>query len=314
VTSHHRGVALCVLSACGFGAMAIFAKEAYAGGFHVADLLALRFLVAAILFWVIAAAVGISLPPRRVLLIGLAMGAFGYAVQAGLYFGALTRIDASLTALLLYVYPALVVVAAIALGRERASAARLGALAIATGGTALVLVGGGVGGLDALGVVMGLGAACVYAVYILVADRVLAGVDPLALAPLIMTGAAVTTGAAALVTGDGLAYHVDGGGWAAFAGVAGVSTVIAVSAFFAGLRLVGPATASIVSTAEPVVTVGLAVAIYAESLGAGQVAGGAFVLLAVVLLQLRAGTVAADVPPDHAAAPAPARSLSREPA
>jgi drug/metabolite transporter (DMT)-like permease len=314
MTSHHRGVALCVLSACGFGAMAIFAKEAYAGGFEVADLLALRFLVAAILFWAIAAALGVSLPSRRVALIGLAMGAFGYAVQAGLYFGALTRIDASLTALLLYAYPALVVVAAIAIGREHASPARLGALALATAGTALVLVGGGVGGLDALGVAMGLGAACVYAVYILVADRVLAGVDPLALAPLIMTGGAVTTGAVAVLTGDGLSYHVDLGGWAAFAGVAGVSTVIAVTAFFAGLRLVGPATASIVSTVEPVVTVGLAVAIFAETLGAGQVAGGVLVLLAVVLLQRRAGTVAADAAPDLATAPAPARALAREPA
>jgi drug/metabolite transporter (DMT)-like permease len=116
MTPHHRGVALCVLSACGFGAMAIFAKEGYAGGFHVADLLALRFLAAAVLFWIIVAAARAPLPPRRVLLAGLAMGAFGYAVQAGLYFGALTRIDASLTALLLYVYPALVVVGAIAIG------------------------------------------------------------------------------------------------------------------------------------------------------------------------------------------------------
>jgi drug/metabolite transporter (DMT)-like permease len=314
MTPHHRGVALCVLSACGFGAMAIFAKEAYAGGFHVADLLALRFLVAAVLFWGIAAATGATLPSGRAALVGLAMGAFGYAVQAGLYFGALTRIDASLTALLLYAYPALVVVAAIAIGREHASPARLGALALATAGTALVLVGGGVGGLDALGVAMGLGAAGVYAVYILVADRVLVGVDPLALSPLIMTGAAVTTGAVAAFTGDGLSVHVDAAGWAAFLGVAGISTVIAVTAFFAGLRLVGPATASIVSTAEPVVTVGLAVAIYAETLGPGQVAGGALVLLAVVLLQRRAGTVASDAAPDHAAAPAPARALAREPA
>jgi drug/metabolite transporter (DMT)-like permease len=129
-----------------------------------------------------------------------------------------------------------------------------------------------------------------------------------------MTGGAVTTGAVAVLTGDGLSYHVDPGGWAAFAGVAGVSTVIAVTAFFAGLRLVGPATASIVSTVEPVVTVGLAVAIFAETLGAGQVAGGALVLLAVVLLQRRAGTVATDAPPDLATAPAPARALAREPA
>jgi drug/metabolite transporter (DMT)-like permease len=50
-TSHRRGIALCVLSACGFGAMAIFAKEAYAAGVTVVTLLSLRFLLAAALFW-----------------------------------------------------------------------------------------------------------------------------------------------------------------------------------------------------------------------------------------------------------------------
>ena len=63
---HRRGIALCVLSACGFGAMAIFAKEAYAAGVTVVTLLSLRFLLAAALFWAIVVARGTPLPPRRV--------------------------------------------------------------------------------------------------------------------------------------------------------------------------------------------------------------------------------------------------------
>ena len=64
------------------------------------------------------------------------------------------------------------------------------------------------------------------------------------------------------------------------------STVLGITAFFVGLREVGPATASIVSTAEPAVTVGLATSIYGEALGPGQLAGGVLVLAAVVVLQL----------------------------
>ena len=41
--AHPRGVALCLASAAGFGAMAIFAKEAYAGGATIPTLLAVRF-------------------------------------------------------------------------------------------------------------------------------------------------------------------------------------------------------------------------------------------------------------------------------
>jgi drug/metabolite transporter (DMT)-like permease len=204
-------------------------------------------------------------------------------------------------------------VAALALGREHASPRRLAALALATGGTVLVLVGGDVGNLDALGVAMGLGTAIVYTGYILVADRALGDSDPLTLAAFVMLGGTVATMTVALAAG-GLQLGVDPAGWGWLAGVALVSTVLAVSCFFAGLPLVGPAAASIISTAEPVVTVGLALLFLGEALGPAQVAGGVLVLGAVVVLQLGAGTVAVDAPPDHAAAATPARPLAGDPA
>ena len=57
--------------------------------------------------------------------------------------------------------------------------------------------------------------------------------------------------------------------------------------FMAGLARVGPSTASIASTIEPPFTVALAWIVFGETLGPLQLAGGAFVLSAVVLLQLR---------------------------
>ena len=64
-----------------------------------------------------------------------------------------------------------------------------------------------------------------------------------------------------------------------------VSTVGAIGLFFAGLRRVGPTAASILSTLEPVVTVVLAFAVFGESLGPAQLAGGALVLLAVLAVR-----------------------------
>ena len=46
------------------------------------------------------------------------------------------------------------------------------ALALASGGLALVVAGAGAGALDPLGVALGLGAAVVYSAYILVSDGV----------------------------------------------------------------------------------------------------------------------------------------------
>ena len=57
--------------------------------------------------------------------------------------------------------------------------------------------------------------------------------------------------------------------------------------FMAGLARVGPSTASIASTIEPPFTVALAWIVFGETLGPLQLVGGALVLSAVVLLQLR---------------------------
>jgi drug/metabolite transporter (DMT)-like permease len=64
--------------------------------------------------------------------------------------------------------------------------------------------------------------------------------------------------------------------------------------FMAGLARVGPSTASIASTVEPPFTVALAWIVFGETLGPLQLAGGAFVLSAVVLLQLRSASVVRD--------------------
>jgi drug/metabolite transporter (DMT)-like permease len=310
-TSQHRGTALCVLSACAFGAMAIFAKEAYATGASVVTLLSIRFLLAAALFWVIVTVRGAQLPSRRVTVASFALGAFGYAAQAGLFFGALTHIDASLTSLLLYLYPMLVFLGAVALGRERVTGRRVGALGLASAGAALVLMGGSLGALDGAGVAMALGAAVIYAAYILVADRIVGTADTFMVAALVTTGAASSTLVAGVGSGS-LDLHFTAAGYGWIAAMALGSTVLGVSAFFVGLREVGPATASIVSTAEPVVTVALATAIYGEALGASQLAGGVLVLGAVVILQLRTGTVDDDVAPAHAPARPSARTLAHD--
>jgi len=310
-SSQPRGIALCVLSACAFGAMAIFAKEAYATGATVVTLLSIRFLMAAALFWVLVAVRGARLPSRRVVVASLALGAIGYAAQAGLFFGALTHIDASLTSLLLYLYPLLVFLGAVAAGRERVTGRRVGAWALASAGAALVLMGGSLGALDGVGVAMALGAAVVYAAYILVADRVVGAVDAFMLAALVTTGATASTLAVGAGSGS-LDLHFAAAGWGWIAAMALGSTVLGVSTFFAGLRAVGAATASIVSTAEPVVTVALATLVYGEALGASQLAGGVLVLGAVVILQLREGTVDGDVAPAHAPALPPARTLAHD--
>jgi drug/metabolite transporter (DMT)-like permease len=264
----------------------VFGKLAYRADVGVLALLTIRFIAAAAVFWILVAGRGLALPSRRIVLMGLALGLFGYSAQAGGFFAALTRMDASLTALLLYVYPVLVSLGALALGRERTSARRWVALAAASVGVALVLAGGGTGGLDGLGVALALGAAIAYSSYILVSDTITGDVEPMMLAALVCTGAAVPFSVASLASG-GPDLGFEPIGWLWIGAIVAVSTVTAITLFFAGLARVGPSTASIASTVEPPVTVALAFLVFGEHLAAVQLAGGALVLAAVVILQAR---------------------------
>src|SRR4051794_34933081 len=280
---HTRGVTLCVLSACGFGAMAIFAKYAYNAGFDAVSLLAVRFVLAAAVFWAIVAVRRSPFPPRRVALTGLALGGLGYATQAGLFFGALERIDASLTSLLLYTYPAWVTLAAFALGRERPTRRRLVALGLSSLGLVIVLTGAASDDFDTTAAIMGIGAALAYTAYILVADRTGVEMPPLELSALVCAGAASTFTVVGLASGK-LDFGFDAEGWLWLAAIALVSTALPISTFFAGMARVGPSTASILSTFEPVVTVTLAYLAFSERLSAAQLGGAALVLAAAVLL------------------------------
>jgi drug/metabolite transporter (DMT)-like permease len=283
------GALLCLASAAAFGAMGIFGKLAYDEGATVGTLLASRFALAAVVFWLVTLATGalgeLRSLTRRDAGLAFALGALGYGAQAGCYFLALDRLDASLLSLVLYTFPVMVAVAAIALGRERFSARTAVALTVASSGLVLVLAGAAAGALDPLGTALALGAALVYTTYILTSEGVATRVSPLALSTLVCTGAAVTLTLAGLVTGD-LAFgpvSATGLGW--LAGIALVSTVLAISLFFAGLRRVGPTAAAILSTLEPVVTVMLAFVVFGESLGPAQLLGGALVLCAVLVVQ-----------------------------
>jgi drug/metabolite transporter (DMT)-like permease len=286
------GAGFVLASAAAFGAMGVVGKLAYGEGATVGTLLATRFVVAAALLWLLLACARrmgeVRALARRDLGIVFALGAVGYAAQAGAAFAALERLDASLFALLLYTFPVLVAGSAVALGRERASRRTVIALTLTSSGLVLVLAGATTGALDAPGTALALAAAVIYTVYILSSEGVAARVQPLVLSTLLCTGAAATLTFGAFAGGDLDPGRVSAAGLAWLAGLAIVSTVGAIVLFFAGLRRVGPTAAAILSTFEPVVTVTLAFAVFGESLGPAQLLGGALVLAAVLAVRMPA--------------------------
>jgi drug/metabolite transporter (DMT)-like permease len=277
-----RGLALVALSTLAYGIMPILGKVAYGVGVKVLPLLAWRYVIAALL---IAA---LERGPRPPLGERIRLWAIGsvFVVNSIAYFRALEQIPASVTALVLYTYPVIVALLAALVGVERltrrAVLAALGAFA----GCALTARSAPSGApLPLAGIAWALVAALVYASYIVLSSRFGAGVPARVLALHLAQVAAVVCVALALADG-GLSLPLDPRGLLAVAGMGVVSTVVAMIAFLAGMALVGPTRASVLSSLEVIVTLVLAFALLGERLGPGQWAGAALILGAVAFQNL----------------------------
>lgn len=279
------GLALIVVSAAAFGALAIFARLAYAAGADPLTVLLLRFALAGGVMLALMAARRSPFPRGRTLLGLILMGALGYVGQSLSYFTALTLASAGLVALLLYLYPAIVTLLAALFLRERLTPVRLAALLVALAGTALTI---GPALTDAtaqpLGIILGVAAALIYSVYILVGSRITPRAGSIPSSTVIILAAAAVYGGVVAWRGPTFPATLDG--WAAIAGIALISTVLAIITFFAGLARVGPTAASTLSTFEPIVTVALAALVLGDTITPIQMAGGVLILLAAIVLAL----------------------------
>jgi drug/metabolite transporter (DMT)-like permease len=274
------GTALVLASGLCFGSMPIFARVAYASGVDAPTLLLLRFTIASALLWGLFFWRRAQLPDRRSLVLLVAMGSVGYAGQAFSYFTALTLASAGLVALLLYLYPALVVVLARLLFGHLLTKRQLASLALALLGTALTVGQAGRG--TSAGVLFSLLAALTGAAYILAGSRLPKTVSATASTPVVITSAALVFGVVGALRG--LCLPANASGWGAILAIALVCTVVAMGFFLAGLERVGPVKASIYSTTEPACTVALAALFLGEKVTWSRVLGGALILAAVILL------------------------------
>lgn len=280
--SRHHAVALILLSALCFGSIALFAKLAYAAGVNPSTLLALRFVLSVAILAPLIRLRRIRLPRGQALAGCILMGVF-YIAQSQSYFTALLYASSGLVALLLYIYPVLVTLLAILLGWEKPERRTLLLLAMAVSGIAITL-GGNLQG-QPLGIALGLLAAVVYAMYILLGGRLTHATDPLAATFVILAVAALGNSGFALAGGGGLPH--DATAWLAITAIALFSTVIASAALLIGVKHIGAAQTSIISTLEPAITLCLGVALLGETISANQLIGGALVLTTVILLAQR---------------------------
>lgn len=190
------GIAFALISALGFSTLGIFAASLYAQGFSVPQTLAWRFTIASAFLWIVLGARKILRPEilaggkgRHSFRNLMFLAVFGFTPQAGLFFVAVKMLAPGITSLLLYLYPAFVLLLSAIFFRRQPTKGQLIALTMSFLGCIVTFFSPG--NYPLAGLLLGVFVALTYSGYLVFGERILAGFDPIYSTAVIMTVAAV---------------------------------------------------------------------------------------------------------------------------
>ncbi len=278
IAGQRKGIVAALSSAVFLGVVPIFGKVAINSGFSPLSVIVLRTGIAALLMLVVMAiAMRQYFYIFSVGLIGCLLAGFVNGVGSVLYYSALARLDASIGHLLYSFYPIFV---ALWLLLDRQTITRLTIFRLILSVPAVILlVYTGDRAVDPIGALMMLGSAILYALHLIINQRVLYEVPAQTVTLYTLLGMAVTVLLAYLL----LDRQIPSGNVAWWAAISmALITFFSRFTLFLGIKHLGGLQTALLGLGEILITVMLAVFMLGESLNLTQVLGG--ILLAVSLI------------------------------
>jgi len=287
------GRSMIVLSTIGFGTIGVFSKLAYASGIDAPLLLALRFLVAAVALWfyfLVFNRAGIRIS-RKELATCAALGLAGYGIFSTLTFKAFETTPASIVSLLFFSYPVFTLILDWIITRERPDAQLWISASMILCGISISVIGSLTGGFHT-GLLLAIGGAIWYAVYVVATRRLLVKLKPQTAGLYIISFAALGFWLMGGPVASRL-HLVTGWAWLPVLAIGLVSTVMALLSFFSGLDKLGSTEASQIGTFELIVSLSLAAFVLGEHVGLPLLLGAGFILFGIVMGQLKSSNQSA---------------------
>lgn len=291
------GVLLAAIGAVGYGVTVVVGEDLADAHLGPTTSLGVRFAVGGVLLAIVLRIRRTPLfPNRRVVLIGLGLGV-AYAAESTFFFSALERGTAAATALVFYVYPAIVTIVELVRGRERPQRTTFVALGLSTAGAAVVVVAGGEVSITGAGVGFAVAAAVTFSAYLLIGREFSEGVDPMTMACWVSIGASISN----LGRGAVMQQLVNPSDRALEIVLYGAASSVAFTLMFAAMSRIGAARVAVVMTLELVASVVMAAVFLGESVNVLEGVGGVGVLAAAIVI---ARTQSDDIATAIEAAPA----------
>lgn len=271
-------------SAIAYGLTPTFAAIGYAGGVSPAVLVCLRSLVGAALLFLLAWSTGRLKGVTWKSAVGLCCvcGPL-FGIQLLCFFAAVRVTGAQIAVVIVHIYPLFVMALVWVVARNRIHRGQL-MLAVAMSGGIALVAGAGTSAVALNGAVLALLSAGGYALYLVVGERWIHQVSPVAAGALASLGAGIATGTIALVDGQPWTFEPSGWGSILFQGL--LLMPIGIGCSFIAVRALGSTSVALLGLLEPVVGVLAAQVLLGEQLSPPQWAGMAVVLLASAALPL----------------------------
>ena len=278
-----RATALIVLSACCFGSLTTITLFITRSGMGLLPAMAWRYFLAAIALFLLARKT-LGMISRKQALRIMLVGGLGQALITYFSLLALDYLPVGPLGFLFYTYPAWVAVVAAVTGKEDLTMTKLAALTIAMAGITVMVGTPFSASLDPRGVMLALGTALLYALYLPALLKVQDAAPPLVSAFYLVSGVFVSFLIAGTISQTLKVPHTLSL-WALLILVSLVGTVLAFVSLITGLRVLGSLRTSIIATVEPFFTALLGVFLLNEAFTVTMLAGGALIAGAVLLLQ-----------------------------
>jgi drug/metabolite transporter (DMT)-like permease len=285
--SEQRGIVYIIISALGYGLMPIFTIYALIKGTHTPSLLFFRFALASSILWIYILLTQKNYKTNfKTLVYIIFICLIGFTVASVTIYSAYEHISGSIATLILFTHPFFVLLLETLVRKKKLRLRKIIAMVIVSIGLILVLFQGDMH-LSTKGIVLSFISSIAYAFFCFgLAEKETQKLDGIAITAYMATTTAVTAAIQCFIKGYPL-IPLDATSITSGILLAIFSTLIASVAFYEGLSIIGPSSATLISSFEPVFVVFLSAIFLSEIMQLNVLIGGLIIIVGIVVLEYK---------------------------